>query len=183
MSHPARPDDAPEFMIVGRVRNAHGIRGELVVEPITDDPDGVFAAGRRLFAGTHAGDVSPDRAELHVEHVSPFKEGLIVRFRGIADRTAAEQWRGRYLLLPADETSALGEDEVYVHELPGMTVQLASGEPFGDVLDVYELPQGLALDIRRPGERSTVMLLYDQSVLAIDRAARVVTVEVPDGLL
>ena len=32
-----------EFYLVGRVRRAHGIRGELVVEPLTDEPDAVFA--------------------------------------------------------------------------------------------------------------------------------------------
>ncbi|MGH7671150.1 MAG: hypothetical protein ACRENQ_16830, partial [Gemmatimonadaceae bacterium] len=48
---------APEFLIVGRVRKAHGIRGELVVEPITDAPDAIFAPGRRVFAGTPSGDV------------------------------------------------------------------------------------------------------------------------------
>ena len=47
----------PAFIIVGRVRKAHGIRGEVVVETITDAPDAIFAAGRRLFAGTAEGDL------------------------------------------------------------------------------------------------------------------------------
>ena len=183
MTTPASHDDTPPFVIVGRIRKAHGLRGELVVEPITDEPDVIFTPGRRLFAGTHTGDIARDRAELHVERVSPFKEGLIVQFRGLADRTAAEQWRGRYLLLPQEETPVLGEDEIYVHELPGMSVRLTSGDEFGVVQDVYELPQGLVLDVRRPHERHAVMLLYDQSVLAVDREARTLTVEIPEGLL
>ena len=51
---------ADEFFIVGRVRRAHGIRGELAVEVITDAPDAIFAPGRRVFAGTVDGD--PARA-------------------------------------------------------------------------------------------------------------------------
>ena len=50
---------APALMIVGRVRKAHGIRGELLVEPITDAPDAVFVSGRRLFAGTASGGRNP----------------------------------------------------------------------------------------------------------------------------
>ena len=68
----------PELIIVGRVRKAHGIRGDLVVEPITDEPDAVFAPGRRVIAGTASGDPAKDRRELHVTAASPFKGGLIV---------------------------------------------------------------------------------------------------------
>ena len=183
MSPPARSDGAPEFVIVGRVRKAHGIRGELVVEPITDAPDAIFAPGRRVLAGTRSGDIAPDRHELHIDRASRFKDGLIVAFRGIADRNAAELWRERYLLVPHEETIPLSEGEVYLHELIGMEVRLAAGDPVGAIEDVFELPQGLAIDVRPRGAGSTIMLLYDQSVIAIDREARVVTVQIPDGLI
>ena len=42
----------PAHLIVGRVRRAHGIRGEVVVEVLTDDAQVQFAVGRRLLAGT-----------------------------------------------------------------------------------------------------------------------------------
>ena len=176
----------PAFIIVGRVRKAHGIRGEVVVEPITDAPDAVFASGRRVFAGTAAGDLAPNRTELHVESTRPFNEGLLVRFAEVPDRTVAETWRGRYLLLPADELPPPNDDEVYVHELPGMRVQLATGELVGTVEETYELPQGLSIDVRRapPRESETVLMLYDEHTIAsVDRAARVIVVTPPEGLL
>ena len=183
MSAPARLGGSEEFIIVGRVRNAHGIRGELVVEPITDTPDTIFAPGRRVLAGTAGGDLSPGARELHVEKTSRFKDGLIVSFREILDRTTAEQWRDRYFLVPRVEVAALHEGEVYVHELLGMRVQLESGEHVGDVVDIYELPQGLAIDVRRAGRADTVLLLYEQSVVSVHRDSKVVTVTIPDGLL
>ena len=183
MNAPGRTDGDHELVIVGRVRKAHGIRGELIVEPITDAPDAVFAPGRRVFAGTVRGDRAADGAELHIERTSPFKGGLIVAFREIADRTTAEQWRNRFFLLPRGELAPLDPDDVYVHELRGMDVRLASGESIGEVAELYELPQGLALDVRRPGRRNTVVLLYEQSVVTVDRDARIVTVVVPPGLL
>jgi 16S rRNA processing protein RimM len=176
----------PAFIIVGRVRKAHGIRGEVVVEPITDAPDAVFASGRRVFAGTATGDLAPNRAELHVASSRPFNEGLLVGFAEVPDRTVAETWRGRYLLLPADELPPPNDDEVYVHELPGMRVVLASGEDLGTVEETYELPQGLAIDVRRapPREQETVLLLYDErTVASVDRDARVIVVTPPEGLL
>ena len=183
MSASARSGADAEFVIVGRVRKAHGIRGELVVEPITDAPERIFAPGQRVFAGTVRGDLAPDRRELHVDRATRFKEGFIVSFREIADRTAAEQWRNRFFLVPGAEVPALAEGEIYVHELAGMRVLLASGAVLGDVVDVYELPQGIAIDVKRADGEGTVLLLYEQSVLSADRDARTLTVTVPDGLL
>jgi 16S rRNA processing protein RimM len=176
----------PAFIIVGRVRKAHGVRGEVVVEPITDAPDALFASGRRVFAGTATGDLAPNRAELHVESSRPFNDGFLVAFGEIPDRTAAETWRGRYLLVPAEEVPALEEDEVYLHELPGMRVELESGELVGTVDATYELPQGLAIDVRRgaPREGETVLLLFDDRTIAcVDREARCIVVTPPEGLL
>jgi len=176
----------PEFIIVGRVRKAHGIRGEVVVEVITDAPDAVFASGRRVFAGTATGDISPSRQELHVRSVRSFNEGILVGFDEVPERNAAELWRGRYLLLPADEVAPPAEDEVYLHELIGMRVELSGGQPVGTIEELYELPQGLALDVRlaEPRDGETVLLLYDdQTIASVDKDARVIIVTPPDGLL
>jgi 16S rRNA processing protein RimM len=173
---------APELLIVGRVRKAHGIRGELVVEPITDGPDAIFAPGRRVFAGTAKGDVAPGSPEMHIGSVRPMGDGLLVKFNEIPDRTTAELWRGRYFLVPAAEVPPPDEDEVYLHELPGMQVVLVSGEPVGQVTDFYELPQGIAIDVARA--KGTVMVPFDERVVtAVDREARVITIDPPVGLL
>lgn len=177
---------APAFIIVGRVRKAHGIRGDVVVEAITDEPDAIFASGRRVFAGTANGDLAPNRLELHVSAARPFNDGLLVRFEEIPDRTAADTWRGRYLLLPDDEVPGPDDEEVYVHDLVGMRVLLADGEPLGVVEEIYELPQGLAIDVRRiaPRERETVMLQYDaRTILSVDKTERVILVAPPEGML
>ena len=168
----------PAFIIVGRVRKAHGIRGEVVVETITDAPDAIFASA--------TGDLAPNRLELRVRSVRPFNDGLLVGFAEVPDRTVAETWRGRYLLLPADELPALDEEEVYVHDLLGMRVELVGGQPVGTVEETYELPQGLAIDVRRvaPREAETVMLSYDDRTIAsVDKKARVIVVTPPEGLL
>ena len=52
---------ASEYAIVGLIRKAQGIRGEVVVEPLTDKPDVVFASGSRVFAGTASGDLAVAR--------------------------------------------------------------------------------------------------------------------------
>jgi 16S rRNA processing protein RimM len=172
-----------DLIIVGRVRKSHGVRGDLVVEPITDDPDGVFAPGRKLVAGTVTGDPAKDRRELTIASAHPFKGGFIVHFDDITDRVIADTWRDRYLLLPATELEPLGADEVYVHDLIGMRVELVSGEALGTVDGLYELPQGLTLDVLRATGGKTVLIPFDRIVTSVDRDARIIRIDPPAGLL
>ncbi|HEU4630176.1 MAG TPA: ribosome maturation factor RimM [Gemmatimonadaceae bacterium] len=174
---------APEWVIVGRVRKVHGLQGELVVEPITDRPDAIFASGRRLFGGTPAGTIGRDRRELVVASARPFKGGFIVRFAGIDSREEAEKWRARFLLLPGEEAAPLEEGEVYIHELYGMRVELPDGAPLGVVEAVYELPQGLGLDVKRDGGGTVIIPWRDEVIAKVDREGRVLVVEPPEGLL
>jgi 16S rRNA processing protein RimM len=171
-------------MIVGRVRKAHGIRGELLVEPITDAPDAVFVSGRRLFAGTATGDPSPDGQELHVTAVRQHMESIRLTIREIPDRNAAELWRGRFLLAPRDELPPPDEDEVYIHDLLGMQVLHVDGRVLGTVADTYELPQGMMLDVKPAQGGNTYFLPWsDDVVVDIDEDTRVITVNPLEGLL
>ena len=169
--------------MVGKVRRAHGIRGELVVESMTDAPDAVFAAGLRVFAGTRNGTLSGDRQELRIGHATPFKGGWIVGFDGIATRSAAEAWRDRFFLLPEDEIAPPEEGEVFIHDLVGMQVQLVDGSPVGEVAQVLEMPQGLVMEVKRPA-RGTVLLQFDDhTVMDVDADRRVIRVDPVDGLI
>jgi 16S rRNA processing protein RimM len=162
------------------VRSVHGLKGELVIEPITDEPDEIFSPGRRLLVGNARAQVKGDPME--IVGARPFKGGMLVKLAGVDDRNEAELWRDRYFLLPAEELSPLGEGDVYLHELEGMRVDLASGGTIGNVLGLYELPQGLILDVSREGKAS-VMIPYDRVVTRVDREARVITIDPPEGLL
>ena len=171
-------------MIVGRIRKAHGIRGEVLVEPITDAPDAVFVSGRRLFAGTATGDPSPDGLELHITAVRQHMDSVRLTFREVPDRSAAELWRGRFLLAPQDELPPPADDEVYLHDLIGMQVMHDDGRALGEIVDTYDLPQGLMLDVRPVNGGPTYFIPWREEILVhVDEAARVVTVRPPEGLL
>jgi 16S rRNA processing protein RimM len=171
----------PELISVGRVRKPHGIRGELIVDPLTDTPDAIFASGCRLFVGTVQGNPDPAGRELHVRRGRPMKDGWILEVEEITDRNEAERWRDLHLLLPAEELEPPGEGEVYLHDLVGMRVEEVSGAPVGTVAEVYELPQGLLLEIA--GERKGALIPFsDDVVRSVDAAARLIVVDPPAGL-
>lgn len=179
--------DTSSYAIVGRIRKPQGIRGHVTVELLTDEPDAIFAPGRRVFAGTADGDPAkpaPGTNEppiLQIETAEPFKGGLIVKFDALADRNVAERWRLRYLLVPMSELTPPADDEVFVHDLIGMTVQSREGTSLGVVIGTYELPQGLTLEVRTAN--GDILVPYRPAVIdEVDVRARTLTVDTQSGL-
>ena len=147
----------------------------------TDAPDAVFASGARLFAGTVDGDLAPQGTTLHVESARPFKDTLLVTFDEITDRNMADLWRDRFLLAPVDELEPPGEDEVFLHDLVGLRVQMVDGTHIGTVVGYFDLAHGLLLEIKRV--TGTVLLPYrDEFVADVNVEAGVLTIDPPAGL-
>lgn len=180
----------PEHAIVGLIRKAQGIRGEVVVEPFTDKPDVIFASGSRVFAGTTDGNLAVTRDVMGQEEIPKltvaaskrFKKGLIVKFEELQDRDSAELWRGRYLLAPFSELPPLEENEVYLHDLVGMRAENPGGDSIGTVTRYYELPQGIMLDIQTP--RGNVLVPYRPEVIVrTEVEARTIVIDDKLGFL
>ena len=180
----------PEYAIVGLIRKAQGVRGEVVVEPLTDKPDVVFASGSRVFAGTTDGEPAVAHNVKGEEQIptltiagsKPFKKGLIVQFEELQDRDSAELWRGRYLLARFSELPPLQDDEVYLHDLTGMQVVSAAGDEIGKVAAFYELPQGIMLDVNTL--RGAVLIPYRPEIIVrTDIETRTIVVDDKLGLL
>ncbi len=130
---------------VGQVVRAHGIRGEVLVAVRTDEPGARFAPGSVLPTEP------PDRGPLTVAAARWHSGRLIVAFDGVGDRTAAEGLRGTLLILDSAQITSLSDpDEFYDHELIGLGVVTAAGDPVGVVADVLHHGQDL-LVVRREG--------------------------------
>jgi 16S rRNA processing protein RimM len=156
------------------------VKGDVITEVLTDAPAATFTAGRRVFVGTDKGDPSADGKTLTISRaVARFDGSWLLGFAEIPDRDVAARFTLRYLLLPRTELAPPAEGEVYLHELPGMTVSLESGEELGRVKDIFELPAGLLLDVT--WKEGTVLLPY-VFVRTVDRAARRITAAPPEGL-
>jgi 16S rRNA processing protein RimM len=167
------------FLAVARFRKPHGLKGEALLWVLTDDPSGVLAAGRTVTPVDEAG--RPVGTPLVIERSRPYHRQWLIKFREVSDRRELESWGDRLLGVPCGDLDAPGENEAYVHELPGMEVS-AGGRVLGRVTDLLEVPAGrlLAVDV----EGREVLVPFQKSVVRrIDRTARRVEIEPPPGLL
>jgi len=162
-------------LVVGRIGRAHGIRGEVSVEIRTDDPGARFAPGSSL--------ATEESGPLTIETVREHSGRLLVRFAGIADRTAAETLRGTLLLVDsADIPPTSDPDEFHDHELIGLSAITADGASLGEIVDVEHHGQDL-LVLRRPTGEDALVPFVGAIVTAVDVPAGHVVLDPPPGLL
>lgn len=169
-----------DLVVVGRIRRAHGVLGVVVVEPLTAGAEEVFAPGRQLVAGTVKGDPAVPEKLLRIEMAEPFQRGFRVKFDAITDRNEADRWRNRHVLAPRSELPEPGEDEIYLHDLVGLTVEGPHGTTVGRVSAYYELPHDVMIEVER--ESDSVMVPY-RFVTSVDIEAKRLTIDPPAGLL
>ncbi len=81
-----------------------------------------------------------DGFQHHVEWSRESQPGLVVKLRGIDNRTMAELFRGRYLEVPDEQMRALEEGRFYHRQVIGLAVVTSSGRPLGVIAEVLERP-------------------------------------------
>jgi 16S rRNA processing protein RimM len=167
-------------MVVGRLRKPHGLKGDLTLFPITDDPATVFAAGRSVWLVGLDGEMVA--GPVTIERSRSYHREWLVKFAGADRREEIDPWRGLFLAVPADELAPPQGDEVYLHELDGFAVRLPDETPLGLVSAVYELPAGLMIEVQGP-KREFLLPYKKEFVQQVDRAGRRLVVTPPEGLL
>jgi 16S rRNA processing protein RimM len=130
-------------LLVGKVGRAHGLRGDLMIDVRTDEPERRFAAG--TVFDTRRGRLTVQSARWHSSR-------LLIRFDEVPDRTAAETLRGTELRVevPVDERPD-DPEEFYDHQLVGLAVHDSVGQVVGEVTEVAHLPSQDLLVVRRAG--------------------------------
>ena len=134
---------------VGQIVRAHGIRGEVLVAVRTDEPDVRFVPGAVLATEPPGpGPLTVAAARWHTGRAP----------RGVRGRPGPERRRGsaRHPAHPGfgADTFPDDPDEFYDHQLIGLGVVTAAGEPVGVVTDVLHHGQDL-LVVRRDGRPGT----------------------------
>jgi len=167
----------PAPVLVGRIRRAHGVRGEVLVEVLSDVRDR-FRPGGRLQLVTATGE----RGEVEVAAVRGHGDGLLLRLAGCEDRDRAEGLRGALLEVAPAASPPPPAGAYYYYEIVGCACLDRRAGPLGEVTGVIEDGGGLLLEIQREG-RTLLVPFVRAYLVAFDRAARRIELELPEGLI
>ena len=163
-------------VVVGVIGRAHGIRGEVVIDVRTDEPERRFSVGRRIRVEDSAQTFTVEMARDHSGR-------LLVKFAELVDRTAAEQARGTRLVAEVDPAERPEDaEEFYDRQLVGLRAVTPDGAEIGTVRTVLHLLMQDVLELDTPNGLILVPFV-EALVPEVDLAAGTVTVTDLTGLL
>jgi 16S rRNA processing protein RimM len=167
-------------LTIGLVAGAHGLRGELKVAILTDDPQR-FGLLDRVFVGQE--DESP--VARVIEGFRLHKGRALLRLEGCYDRTAAEALRGYLVQIPSEEALPLEEGEYYEHQILGLAVWTASGEYLGELVEIIYTGANDVYVVQPADANGKDILVpaLEDVVLDVNLDAGKLVVELPEGLL
>jgi 16S rRNA processing protein RimM len=158
-------------LVVGRIVKPHGIKGEVVVQPETDNPERLSRGAKVFLRDT----------ETTIVASRPHQGRVLVLFSGIADRNAAESLRNVELQIDAEEAMELPDGSYYPHQLQGFEVVDAAGDPLGTLTRVEENPANDLWVVSSPAGEVLVPAVR-QIVVDVDLSARRITLSPPEGM-
>jgi 16S rRNA processing protein RimM len=165
------------MILVGEILKAHGIRGEVAVHSLSENP-ARFQTGSVALVGADPGEAQPmvvagsrmlgtDRA--------------LVRFEGVDDRTQAEALRGSRIFAAAEDLPQLPEDTYWEKDLVGLAVVDGNGRHLGTVTAVLSRAEQDLWEVETSG--GPVLVPAAKGIVtSVDLPGRMVVVDPPPGL-
>lgn len=164
------------LLAIGKVVKAFGVRGEVVVQMMTDTPSR-FKRLKTVFLGRD----QESALERHVEQVRIGERGVRVKLAEAADRTGAEQMVGNMLFV--DEVHAVrpAKGAHFVHDLLGLQVVDENDEEVGILKDVLRMP-GHDVYVVDDHGREVMVPAVKEFVKKIDLQTRRIRVHLIEGM-
>ena len=166
-----------ELLQVGVITSTHGVRGEVKVYPTTDDAVRFKQLKHVLL------DTGTETLSLEIQGVKFFKQFVILKFKGIDNINEVERYKRCPLLVERKDAVELDEDEYFIADMIGMTVETEDGKEFGTLKDVIETGANdvYVIESREHGE--VLIPAIRECILDVDVEEQKMKIHLMDGLI
>lgn len=159
-----------EFIEIGQIVNTHGIKGEVKLNPWTDDIEDLLDL--EVFYDEKGNPLEVINSRIH-------KNTVIIKFRSISTMNDAEKMKGETLYT---EKTPLPEGRYYIKDLIGLTV-LENSEKLGTLTDVFNTGANDIYEVKTPDGKRIYLPVIDGVIGDIDLNEKTIEVTIPEGLL
>jgi 16S rRNA processing protein RimM len=166
-----------DYILIGKVVGAHGVRGLLKVLPYTESP-ARFKALNAVWLKDKAGGLQ----ELRLESAGVKGRTVLLGLPGVDSRTKAESFINSEVYCPRKWLGELPADEYYWHQIIGLTVQLEDGSVLGKIKTIFPTGSNDVYVVEN-GSKEYLIPAIEDVVVNIDLANKIMTIRLLEGLL
>ena len=166
------------YLRVGVVASTHGAHGEVKIYPTTDSLE-------RFLSLTDVILVTPENKQrpLTVENVKFFKQFAILKFKEIDSLDEIQKYKGCDLMVSRENAQPLQENEYYIGDLLGLSVESDEGRKLGVLSDVLQTGANDVYVVKRPDGGELLLPVIDACILDVDLEQGRVLAHLMEGLL
>jgi 16S rRNA processing protein RimM len=118
----------PVFLAVGILRKPHGIKGEVLMELLTDFPERI-TKGKKIYLGEGYDQVL-------IKSARNSNTGLLIYLENVDSREAAEKLRNNIVYVRCDEIPNLPKGSFYHNQIIGLVVYKVDKIRIGTIIDI-----------------------------------------------
>lgn len=165
-----------EYLNVGKIVNTHGVRGEVKVIPLTDDPHR-FHDLEWVYL-----DRQSSLEKIWIERVKFFKKFVIIKFKTVDDMNKAETLRDLYLKVDREHAVKLPEDTFFIADIIGCEV-FEGDKKLGMVEDVLQTGSNDVYVVKRENKKDILIPALKSVVRKVSISDKKIEVVLPEGLV
>jgi len=169
------PLGEPAFIAVGKLRHAHGVHGEILMEVYTDFPDRL-QPGVILYLGE-------EDLQLRLIKCRQHGKGLLMTFEGFSSPEEIGQYRNQIVYVKSIDRPPLENGEYYHHQLIGLRVVTRDGKTIGTVTEILETGASDVLLVLPESGPEILIPVVDSFVNEINLDRHEITVQLIPGIL
>lgn len=121
-----------DYFEIGTILKPQGIKGEVKVEPYTDDLTRLVELKEAYFKE------ADKYVAKQIESIRVDIKFAYIKFHGVTDRDEAEKLRGKAIYIDRENASELPEGAYYIADLIGMKVYNEKGIELGLLKDIMQ---------------------------------------------
>ena len=169
--------DSKEEVNIGLILGPFGVKGELKIMPLTDDPSRITELTDVLV-----GKENEESQPYNVLKVRVHKNLVIIKLKGINTREESIVLKNSYLRISRSQLKELGEDQFYISDLEGMDVYLQDGSRLGNIKEVIKTGANDIYSVT--GDKKTYLIPAIKEVIKmVDVENKKIVIEPIVGLL
>lgn len=167
-----------EFLNIGKIVNTHGVKGEVKVFPLTDDPS------RYEFLKKVYIELDGNKSLYTITSVKYFKETVILKFKEVNDMSMAEGLKNSMIIIDKKDAVKLPEDSFFIDDIIGCQVTDTDRGTLGIVKEVLQTGSNDVYIVRGSDKYKEVLVPALKTVVnKIDIENKSIEVTLPEGLL
>lgn len=166
------------YLNVGKIVNTHGIKGEIRVQSITENPEERYKPGSELVIEINNNERIPVTVKSHRVH----KNFDLLTFENYPSINDVEKFKTKMLQINEELLPELEEGVYYESEIIGSTVLNEAGQEIGKLKEILFLPANDVWVVKRPGKKDLLLPYIESVVLDVNTDSKEITVHVLEGL-